>query len=95
MSYRVEYTWDLKWEKKKDEWGIRLVIVSGFFFVLFLLSVGIFWEQGREVLWQLVFPGDAVLTWNALEDFAGDIQQGIPLRFAAENFCQELVNSGY
>jgi len=95
MSYRVEYDPDIKWGRKKEEWGIRRVIITGMFFFLFCAAVHSFWQEGRDVLFRLLLPGDAEITWSSLEQFTQNLQEGIPLRFAAREFCHGILQSGY
>jgi len=91
MSYRVEYGWDMEKRFAPVQSRRRVLGLSLVFFGIFLTLVHLFWADGREVLWKLVFPGNAVVTWNALEDMAYSLRQGKSLISAAECFCREIM----
>jgi len=95
MPYRVEYSWDTKWERQDEGWGMRLVVFTAAFFMLFLVLVNTYWQEGREVLLKLVFPGDTEAAMSAVSGFTANLEQGIPLKAAAEAFCRELLNRAY
>lgn len=95
MAYRLEYDTSCRWEKRKEEWGIQRVILSCLFFVLFILVVNLYWKEGRDILIRLVFPQDTVAAWNGLQQLTDQIRQGVPLKTAAENFCNEVLQGYY
>ena len=95
MSYRVEYGEKIKWEKAEEDWGMRRVIITGIFCMFFVLLVHLFWEEGKEVMIRLLVPGDAVTTWNSVQQLAEHLRQGIPLEFAAKEFCHEILQTCY
>ena len=95
MSYRVEYGWNPKQAQRGSCFGFRRFLFCAGFFVLFLTLVTVFWSEGREVLLQLLFPGDAEAAWNAAVLLADDLMQGIPLNDAVESFCREIIQLDY
>ena len=93
MPYRVDYS--ASQPQDRGEWGVRLILSVFGFFCFFSLLVHTFWPEGREVLVKLLFPGDAKAVWSAFGDFSRELDQGLPLRFAAQNFCSGLMSNGY
>lgn len=65
-------------------------MVAGWF-LLFLLLVGAFWPKGREVLGDVLFPGDWAVTTAAMEDFARTLRSGEELGVAVEGFCRTIL----
>lgn len=82
MGYEICYAQ----EKRTKLWPMT----AGWFCV-FLLLVGLRWPRGREVLTQLLLPGDGVVTVTALEAFAQDLRTGETLGTAAESFCRIVL----
>lgn len=72
----------------------RVPALTAAFLLLFLLSVSAFWQQGRKVLWNLVFPGDSAATVQAVEAFAQELKAGEPVKVAAEAFCRTVLDDG-
>lgn len=95
MSYYVDYFPDAEPQKPRRNPGLRSFLFGMLFFAIFLFTVGRFWQEGREVLGKMLFSGDSVAAWNALETLAADLKHGIPLEFAAENFYLEILKRGY
>lgn len=95
MSYRVEYFWDRDLRPAPVRRGIRPVLFMLIFFGVFLVSVSAWWQQGREVLMQLLFPGDRGAVVAAFSDLTRQLDQGIPLLEAAESICNGLLHDIY
>lgn len=82
MGYEICYA--------QDE-GRGLWAMTAGWFCIFLLLVGLCWPRGREVLTQLLLPGDGAVTVAALEVFARDLRTGEALGAAAESFCRIVL----
>lgn len=95
MSYRVQYDWKGKSDSNKKTGTVRRLFVVSMFFILFLGLVFHFWEDGSEFLVNLLLPGDAVLTWNALEQLMQNLYGGMPLSVAAQEFYHGVLQSVY
>ena len=95
MPYRVEYDSRIKWEQSRKSGGKYLWLWTGICFAGFVLLVNLFWDAGREVLLQLVFPGDAQVTWNGVLQLTENLRQGISLQAAVQEFCNEILQSCY
>ena len=95
MSYRVQYDWSGKSDSDNKTWTVRRLFVVSMFFILFLGLVFHFWEDGSEFLVNLLLPGDAVLTWNALEQLMQNLYGGMPLSVAAQEFYHGVLQSVY
>lgn len=95
MSYRVEYNSELKWEHKDERKGSSRYLWTGLFFLCFLMFVNLCWEEGKEVLFQILLPGDAHVTWNGMLHLSDNLRQGIPFSFAVQEFCNEMLQGCY
>ena len=95
MSYRVEYNAALKWEQRTQAKGSHGFLWTGLFLLSFLLLVNLCWEEGKEVLFQILLPGDAHVTWNGMVQLSDNLRQGIPLSFAVREFCNEMLQGCY
>lgn len=95
MSYRVQYDSDMKWEAEKKPGMGRRLWLTGLFLILFFVLVFRYWEDGAQVLRQVLLPGDAVTTWNSLNQFTWNLYQGVSLPVAAKEFCQNVMQSVY
>lgn len=94
LGYRVEYgPVDMPAVEEEKRGGYRLFLWTGFF-VLFLALTVRFWPQGREVLRELLIPGDPAVTTAALENLAVELRSGEELYTALEGFCREIVANG-
>ena len=95
MAYRVEYSWDRDKPQVQSWCGIRRSMLVLVFFFLFLLSVRVYWQQGRQVLMQLLFPGDRGSVAAAFSSMTRQLQQGTPVLEAAETVCLGLLHGAY
>lgn len=91
MGYRVEYGSAGKTSRRKREEKQRLPKLTAAFLLAFLLLVNGFWPRGREMLREILWPGDAVVTAAALEAFAQELREGEPVGMAVESFCRSIV----
>lgn len=90
MSYRVEYE-PVKKVRNVEKRVVRVPALTASCLLLFLLLVNGFWSQGREVLREILLPGDAAVTAAALEEFAQELKMGEPLGDAVEGFCRTVI----
>ncbi len=93
MGYRVDYG-PVKKLRGAEKSRTRVAALTALFLLLFFLLVQTFWPQGAEMLQHIFVPGDPKVTVAALETFAGELQHGVPLRDAFENFCFYIVEAG-
>lgn len=95
MAYRVEYDSKVKWEEQpKGKPSCRFLVGCGCF-ALFLILVSLHWSAGKEILVQLLLPGDAQATWNGMVQLSDNLRNGIPLSFAFREFCDGILQSCY
>lgn len=94
MSYRVEYDSNVKL-RKKEQWGIRRAIATGICFAVFVLMVHLFWDEGNELLFKLLIPGDTVTTWSSVQQLTEQLRSGVPIQFAVKEFCSEILQGSY
>ena len=95
MAYRVEYNSKVKWEEQPKTNHSRRFFVGCAFFVLFLILVSLHWSAGKEILVQLLLPGDSQATWNGMVQLSENLRNGIPLSFAFREFCDGILQSCY
>lgn len=90
MGYRVEYE-PVKKVRGAQKKTSRAATLTALCLLLFFLLVSGFWPRGREVLWDLLVPGDASVTVAALEDLTLELRNGEALSSALESFCQKVI----
>lgn len=92
MGYRIEYPGiPVRWSPEKLNWG-RVLCYGGLCFGLLTLLVSFFWTEGREVLTDWLYPGDAAVTRQALIRMAARLKDGEELGEAVLVFCREIIN---
>lgn len=62
------------------------------FFLLFCLMVSAFWPEGRKLLQELLWPGDAEVARQAAEVMVQQLRWGEPLADALETFCLTILH---
>ena len=90
MSWSIEYEGNGIPRKKRSSAGRRVLTVC--FFLIFLLTICLFWPEGRNLLRMVFLPGDPDVTLEAAEVFADALRQGIPVSDAARQFCITVVS---
>lgn len=91
MGYRIEYPGTpVRWNPGRLRWK-RIFFYAGFCFGLLIVGVSVFWKEGREVLIQWFYPGDPVITRQALIHMAGRLRAGEAFEEAALVFCREIL----
>ena len=86
LSYHIQYG---EREKNRSESCFLFrFFMTGIFFVLFLVTVSVFWPEGREVLRLLLIPDK---TLDAAETFVSELDCGFSLKTAASDFFQKLA----
>ena len=93
MAYQIIYDPNLKQDSKGN--GIRRLLLTTAFFLCFLWMVGNLWPEGRELLKNLLIPGNPDMTLQAAEVFAQELGSGFSLADAARNFCIAVLENGY
>lgn len=91
MAYSIRYgvqRQEILSRRHRDRFGL---MVMGFL-VLFLLGVQLFWEEGAQVIRQLVFPLQEQAV-AALENMAQSIRDGATVPDAVTAFCREVIES--
>lgn len=94
MGYRIEYQ-PINPVRHGHIRRTRVGILTGLCFLLFLFLVTSFWPQGRDLLRELLIPGDPDVTMMALETFAGELRRGVTFSNAAESFCRILMEPSF
>ena len=94
MGYRVEYGPLSTSQTENGGSGFRVGLMSFAFFLAFCMAVSSLWPQGREAAANLLFPGGSEIAVEAAEGFVTELQSGVPLRSALEDFCREILEHG-
>ena len=92
MGYRIEYDGEVVVWKQESHHGNRMLLYSGVFFVLFLIITHLFWPEGWVQLENWIYPGDAAVTKEALQNMASGLRAGIDLSDAVTAFCREIIH---
>lgn len=87
LGYRVEYGT----VQKHQHSSRRAVWMTALCFALFLVFVNVCWPQGREVLREILWPGEPAAAKQALETFIDELRWGNSFTEAAESFCREII----
>ena len=69
-------------------------MMTAVFLLLFALSVGKIWPDGRQVLRRFFLPGEPSVTEQAFSDMILELSDGIPLENALVTFCQQIIDYG-
>ena len=92
MGYRIEYDGEVVVWKRESHHGNRILLYSGMFFVLFLIMTHLFWPEGWVQLENWIYPGDAAVTKEALQNMASELRTGMYLSDAVTAFCREIIH---
>lgn len=92
MAYRIDYgqAGSPPEEAKKasrSTWLLTMLV-----FCTFLVFVHFFWPQGRDMLWELLFPGGGTEARAAFGDFLSSLTQGNSAKQAFLDFCRDILN---
>ena len=87
MAYRIEY--GPPRPRRREKFPLRLLLLTCFFFVLFLAGVKIFWPEGQAWLTQLLLPTG---TRAAFRDLLDALRSGQPFYDSLTAFCREIVS---
>lgn len=90
LKYRIVYNSCPRYEKNYKIkripihlLAITLVIILGFFLTC---------SADRLKLYEIMLPGDPVVTTNALHQFSDAVDQGMSLSEALDAFCSTIMN---
>lgn len=67
---------------------------TALFSALLLVLLWNFWPEGREVIRNLLIPGDPEVTSQAAAGLIADLQNGSAPRDALTAFCREILQGG-
>lgn len=90
MSYRIDYQplKKMRGMEKRTAPGASLLALG---VLVMILLTGALWPRGREVLGELLIPGEAAVTVSALENLTEDLCSGESLRDAVAEFCMQVM----
>lgn len=92
MSYRIEYDSHLgKYEIRKEYPGRRRLLLAGAF-SLFLLYTFSCWEDGAEVIRNLLIPGNDTVTVQAFQNMKSELSRGTHFGEALYGFCSFVIH---
>lgn len=91
MGYRVEYEPMMKNERNMDKFRLRPGLLTAAAFLTLCLLVNTYWPHGKALLQEILWPGDAAVTQQAVETFVSELHYGQPLGDAVEGFCREIL----
>jgi len=92
MGYQMIYQTDQKNTLRRNP--LRRQTMVAICFLVFSLTVRLFWEPGTQMLRELLLPGELSLTEAAIAQLVDDLKQGSGFGTAAEVFCHRVINGG-
>ena len=94
MGYRVDYG---PMDRAMRKYNYRVSgwpVLCAVFFLCFLVMVCSFWDEGREVLGRVLFPGDWAAVEDALVLFKEAAETGATAIECLEAFCSGIILEG-
>ena len=90
LKYRIIYNSCPRYEKKnKAKRTIRhLLVITLAIVLVFYLTC----SSERLKLYELILPGDPVVTTTALHQLSNAVDQGLPLSDALDAFCNTIMD---
>lgn len=89
MGYRIHY---LNSDQQKKQPKSNRFCLTTLFFALYLLLVSFFWPEGNRYLKNLLLPGNADATIQAIEVFVQELNCGEKIQDAAKDFYQQFIS---
>jgi hypothetical protein len=92
MAYSIGYG-PQRNERCKKRSGKRFKVLALVFFLVFLLSVQLFSQEGAEFLRRMILPvgEDSVEAFSAMIQA---VEDGTPIADAVTAFCREVIKHG-
>ena len=72
--------------------GRRIFWLTGAFLLTFALLTLQFWPRGRDVLEEVILPGDAAVTKQAFSVMTEQLRRGEAVSDAVAAFCREVID---
>ena len=91
MGYRIVYDRELEKHKQNRFRRGQVGLLTAAFFVMFILSVKLFWEEGTDMLWDILLPGNEDITRSAMDQMVAQLRSGVGLKEAVTAFCREII----
>lgn len=91
MSYRIEYAAVPETAQIRNNHPLRTFFLTTTVFTVFLIALHTCFPRGWEVLQDLLWPGDAEVTRQAINTLVNDLRTGQTFSEAAQAFCREIM----
>ena len=92
MAYSIGYG-PQRQEAGRKRTRFRFSMLVVVFFVVFLISVQVFWQEGADYLRRMVLPvGED--TVEAFSNMVEAVEEGTPIAEAVTAFCREVISHG-
>ena len=91
MAYKIEYGTGVAEKKTLQPRKRRRLPLTAGVLCVFLLMTLLCWPKGRTALREVVLPGDAEVTADALQGLASDLRAGQGVSDAVTAFCQQII----
>ena len=94
MGYRIVYgpVEDIRPRPKSDR---RLRVMIAFAFLLFAIFLRMHWQDGAEMLREVLLPGDLTVAEQAFSEMVVGLRNGEGMADALTAFCQKIVDGPY
>lgn len=74
----------------------RFFVLTGMFFLLFLLCLGMVWPEGQAAIRGILFSGDGDAAMQAMKTLVMQLREDVPVMDAVDTFCATILEgSGY
>ena len=92
VAYKIIYHSEIKKRYRKNIF--RRACLTFTFFISFLWFVSVLWPEGMELIKMLIIPGNPDTTLQAAEVFAMELNCGVGLTHAINNFITMVRMNG-
>lgn len=94
MGYRIVYGPQPEPESRKAGGTVRLRTMIAAAFLIFSLVVRLTWNEGSEIMRQILLPGDLSVTEQAFSEMITDLREGESVADAFTVFCRAVLDEG-
>ena len=94
MSYRIDYGGGVPVTYRVPRRKTSIQMMTALCMILFALAVGRFWPRGKQMLREVLLPGEPTVTEQAFSALVTDLTQGVELEVAMTAFCQQIIDHG-
>ena len=91
LSYHITYDHPHGQTTKRTSSRFTLPLLFVLSISAFIIITFTYWTEGKRILMDFLFPKCGQITGQAIETFAEELQNGIPVSDAINHFCREII----